>query len=85
MADQSCSQVSTAMPAVETYSQRANPDFEAALALRTVAKEGAFSCRSSAQACGFWTWAVVLGRLRSDSPKRLPPARWSASTSSRRK
>ena len=41
MADQS-SQVSTAIPAVETYSQNANPDFEAELALRTAAKEAAF-------------------------------------------
>jgi SAM-dependent methyltransferase len=45
MADQSCSQVSTAMLAVESYSQRANPDFEAELALRTAAKEGAFFLR----------------------------------------
>jgi len=45
MADQSCSQVSTAMLAVESYSQRANPDFEAELALRTPAKEGAFFLR----------------------------------------
>jgi ubiquinone/menaquinone biosynthesis C-methylase UbiE len=42
MADQSCSQISTAMPAVESYSQRANPVFEAELALRTAAEEGAF-------------------------------------------
>jgi ubiquinone/menaquinone biosynthesis C-methylase UbiE len=42
MADHSCSQVSTAMPAVESYSQRANPVFEAELALRTAGKEGAF-------------------------------------------
>ena len=42
MADQSCSQGSTAMPAVESYSQCANPVFEAELALRTAAKEGAF-------------------------------------------
>jgi cyclopropane fatty-acyl-phospholipid synthase-like methyltransferase len=41
MADQSCSQVSTATP-VESYSQRANPIFEAELAHRTAAKEGAF-------------------------------------------
>lgn len=45
MADHSCSRVSTAMPAVESYSQRANPDFEAELALRTAAKEGAFFLR----------------------------------------
>lgn len=42
MADQLYSQGSTAMPAVESYSQRANPVFEAELALRTAAKEGAF-------------------------------------------
>ena len=42
MADQSGSQGSVAMPAVESYSQRANPGFEAVLALRTAAKEGAF-------------------------------------------
>jgi ubiquinone/menaquinone biosynthesis C-methylase UbiE len=41
MADQSGSQGSVAMP-VESYSQRANPRFEAALGLRTAAKEGAF-------------------------------------------
>ncbi|HET9802076.1 MAG TPA: methyltransferase domain-containing protein, partial [Candidatus Acidoferrum sp.] len=45
MADQSCSQVSTAIPAMENYSQRTNPDFEAELALRTAAKEGAFFLR----------------------------------------
>ena len=42
MADQSFSRVSTAMPAVESYSQRANPVFEAEMALRTAAQEGAF-------------------------------------------
>jgi ubiquinone/menaquinone biosynthesis C-methylase UbiE len=42
MADQLYSQGSTAIPAVESYSQRANPVFEAELALRTAAKEGAF-------------------------------------------
>lgn len=42
MADQSGSQGSVAMPAVESYSQRANPGFEAVLALRSAAKEGAF-------------------------------------------
>jgi cyclopropane fatty-acyl-phospholipid synthase-like methyltransferase len=42
MADQSISQVSTASPAKESYSQHANPVFEAELALRTAAKEGAF-------------------------------------------
>jgi hypothetical protein len=41
MADQSFSQVSTATP-VESYSQRANPIFEAELAHRTAVKEGAF-------------------------------------------
>ena len=41
MADQSFSQVSTATP-VESYSQRANPVFEAELALRTADKEAAF-------------------------------------------
>jgi ubiquinone/menaquinone biosynthesis C-methylase UbiE len=45
MAEQSYSQVSTAMLAVESYSQRANPVFEAELALRTAAKEGAFFLR----------------------------------------
>jgi ubiquinone/menaquinone biosynthesis C-methylase UbiE len=42
MADPSLSQTSTAIPVAETYSQDANPDFEAQLALRTAAKEGAF-------------------------------------------
>ena len=42
MADQSDSQDSVAMPVVESYSQRANPVFEAVMALRTAAKEGAF-------------------------------------------
>jgi ubiquinone/menaquinone biosynthesis C-methylase UbiE len=41
MADKSCSQVNTAT-LVESYSQRANPIFEAELAQRTAAKEGAF-------------------------------------------
>lgn len=42
MADPSLSQTSTAIPVAETYSQDANPDFEAQLELRTAAKEGAF-------------------------------------------
>jgi ubiquinone/menaquinone biosynthesis C-methylase UbiE len=42
MTDPSCSPDSVVMPVVERYSQRANPGFEAALALRTAAKEGAF-------------------------------------------
>ena len=42
MADPSLSQTSAAIPAAESYSQRANSDFEAQLALRTAAKEGAF-------------------------------------------
>ena len=45
MADQSNSQDGAAMPAVERYSQRANPDFEAVMARRTAAKEGAFFLR----------------------------------------
>src|SRR5215831_13844206 len=40
MTDQS--QGSTSMPAVESYSHRGNPAFEAEMALRTAAKEGAF-------------------------------------------
>jgi ubiquinone/menaquinone biosynthesis C-methylase UbiE len=42
MVDPSLSQASTAIAAPESYSQRANPVFEAELALRTAAKEGAF-------------------------------------------
>ena len=42
MADQSFSQVSTSTPAVESYPQRANPVFEAELALRTASQEAAF-------------------------------------------
>jgi ubiquinone/menaquinone biosynthesis C-methylase UbiE len=42
MADKPVSQSSIAIPANENYSQRANPGFEAQLALRTAAKEGAF-------------------------------------------
>ena len=42
MADQSLSQPSGAMPTAESYSQLANPVFEAELALRTAAKEAAF-------------------------------------------
>ena len=42
MADPSFSQVSTAIPAAESYSQLANPVFEAELALRTADKEAAF-------------------------------------------
>jgi ubiquinone/menaquinone biosynthesis C-methylase UbiE len=42
MADQSCSRDSVVIPVVESYSHRANPGFEAAMALRTAAKEGAF-------------------------------------------
>jgi ubiquinone/menaquinone biosynthesis C-methylase UbiE len=42
MADDSGSQISTGVRAGESYSQRANPIFEATLALRTAAKEGAF-------------------------------------------
>lgn len=42
MADQSFSQVSTSMPAVESYPQRANPVFEAELALRTASQDAAF-------------------------------------------
>jgi ubiquinone/menaquinone biosynthesis C-methylase UbiE len=42
VADQSDSQDSVKMPVVESYSQRANPEFEAVMALRTAAKEGAF-------------------------------------------
>lgn len=42
MADQSDSQDSVAMPKVESYSQRDNPEFEALMAQRTAAKEGAF-------------------------------------------
>jgi ubiquinone/menaquinone biosynthesis C-methylase UbiE len=45
MADHSCSQANTVMPAVENYSQRGNPDFEADLALRTAPKEGGFLLR----------------------------------------
>lgn len=36
------SQGSTSIPAVESYSHRGNPAFEAEMALRTAAKEGAF-------------------------------------------
>ena len=42
MADPFSSQVNVARPAVERYSQRANPGFEAVMALRTAEKEGAF-------------------------------------------
>jgi ubiquinone/menaquinone biosynthesis C-methylase UbiE len=42
MADPSFSQAGAAIPAAESYSQRANPVFEAELARRTAAKEGAF-------------------------------------------
>ena len=42
MSDQSISQVSTSIPAAESYSHRGNPAFEAELALRTATKEGAF-------------------------------------------
>ena len=46
MADQSLSQASGAIPAAESYSQLANPVFEAELALRTAAKEAAFFFRT---------------------------------------
>ena len=42
MADPSLSQTSAAIPAAESYSQRANSAFEAELTLRTADKEGAF-------------------------------------------
>jgi len=42
MADQSFSQASNTIPTAESYSQRANTVFEAELALRTAAREGAF-------------------------------------------
>ncbi len=42
MAEQSSSLKSTGMPVAESYSQHANPVFDAELALRTAAKEGAF-------------------------------------------
>lgn len=42
MADEPVSQSSTPIPANESYSQRSNPGFEAQLALRTAANEGAF-------------------------------------------
>jgi SAM-dependent methyltransferase len=45
MSDQSISQVSTSIPAKESYSHRANPAFEAELVLRTASQEAAFLLR----------------------------------------
>ncbi len=42
MNEPSATNVSAAIPATELYSQRANPAFEAVMALRTAAKEGSF-------------------------------------------
>lgn len=65
MADPSHSQASTAINAAESYSQRANADFEAQLALRTASKEGAFflphlqsGMRLPLRPGGFEAWAV---------------------------
>jgi ubiquinone/menaquinone biosynthesis C-methylase UbiE len=45
MSDQSISQVSTSIPAAESYSHRGNPAFEAELVLRTASQEAAFFLR----------------------------------------
>ena len=85
MADPSLSQASGAIPAAESYSQLANPVFEAELARRTAAKEGAFflaylrpGMRLLDLGCG--PGSVTLGLAEA-----VAPARWLASISSRHK
>ena len=64
MADQSFSQVSMSMPAVESYPQRANRVFEAELALRTASQEAAFFLPSLRPGLRVLDLGVVLGRLQ---------------------
>ena len=75
MADPSLSQASTAIPAAESYSQRANPVFEAELALRTAAKGGAFflpylgpGMRLLDLGCG--PGSITLGLAEAVAPER---------------